>query len=329
MILSSTLASLLSASIRGSGRLPEIAKILAPVVQDAMESLRHDDEILLNLSTILVGIGVFLEYFEIRHELREKTGPFKFSHPEMPVWMIRAGFAGWLMIVVGVSGEFVFEGAVNTWSEELEGVSNTLLRDAQLTAADATREAGTAAQSSYRAQRSADAVGLEVGRFGSEEAVLSSKIKDDEATEAALQKALLPRGLDPSKLTAGLYPFVLWKVRLDTVGDAESLHTANLIASSLAGAHWIVPEIRADMGVDFPDGIQVKEHCVWSLANRGARTGCVLAGERLTKALSDAGLPNVTFTGTDDKLGDNSFGIIVGLRKVPGETVPNVSKQSQ
>jgi hypothetical protein len=83
-----------------------------------MEHLRHDDEICLKLSTALVAFGVFLEFFEIWHELREKTGPFKLRHSEIPKWMIRAGFLGWLMIVGGVVGEFVFESAVSTWSED-------------------------------------------------------------------------------------------------------------------------------------------------------------------------------------------------------------------
>jgi hypothetical protein len=134
----------MSFSIQGSEKLPEIAKFLAPAVRAALESLRRDDEICLKCSTVLVAIGVFLEFFEIRHELREKTGPFRFHHPEMPKWMIRAGFVGWLMIVIGVSGEFVFESAVNTGSEELEGLSNALLGDAETSATSAFTKAAAA-----------------------------------------------------------------------------------------------------------------------------------------------------------------------------------------
>jgi hypothetical protein len=144
MILSSIFWSATSLSTHGSGKLPEIAKFLATAVRVALERLRHDDEFCLDFSTVLVGIGVFLEYFEIRHELREKTGPFKIHRPEMPKWMVWAGFAGWLMIVVGVAGEFVFESAVSTRSEELESVSNALLGDAQLAAAEATSNSATA-----------------------------------------------------------------------------------------------------------------------------------------------------------------------------------------
>jgi len=109
MILSNILSSATSLSISGSGKLSEMAKLLAPAARVAMERLRGDDEFCLKLSTVLVAIGVILEYFEISHELREKTDPFKIHRPEMPKWMLYAGFAGWLMIVVGVVGEFVFE----------------------------------------------------------------------------------------------------------------------------------------------------------------------------------------------------------------------------
>lgn len=106
--------------------------------------MRRSDEFWLNVSTVFVAVGVVLEVFEIVHELREKTGPFRFVRPQMAKWMIWAGFAGWLMIVVGVAGEFVFESAVSTRNEELEGVSNALLSDAQITAGQATKLASDA-----------------------------------------------------------------------------------------------------------------------------------------------------------------------------------------
>jgi len=141
MILWNILSSATSFSTQGSERLPEIAKFLAPAVRTALGEIRHQDEFCLNCSTVLVAIGVFLEVFEIIHELREKTGPFKFRRPKMPNWMLWAGFAGWLMIVGGVAGEFIFESAVSTRSEELESISNALLGDAEISATEASKSA--------------------------------------------------------------------------------------------------------------------------------------------------------------------------------------------
>jgi hypothetical protein len=161
MILSNIFSSATSISNSGSGKLSEMARVLAPVARVAMEHLRHDDEVCLKLSTALVVIGVFLEVFEIRHDLREKTGPFKIHPPEMPKWVIRAGFLGWLMIVGGVAGEFVFESAVSTWSEQLDSLSNALLGDAQLSAGDAAanaQNASTSAQEAINSERELEAM---------------------------------------------------------------------------------------------------------------------------------------------------------------------------
>jgi len=69
MIFWNFLSLATSISTNGSEKLPEIAKTLAPVVRVAMETLRRFDEICLNSSTGLVAVGVFLEFFEIRHQL--------------------------------------------------------------------------------------------------------------------------------------------------------------------------------------------------------------------------------------------------------------------
>ena len=184
MILSNILSSATSLSISGSGKLSEMAKLLAPAARVAMERLRGDDEFCLKLSTVLVAIGVILEYFEISHELREKTGPFKIHRPEMPKWMLYAGFAGWLMIVVGVVGEFVFESAVSTWSEQLESLSNGLLGDAQITAAEATKEAGDAADSAQKAQNAADG------------SVVAARVADTRARDAEAKVRIVAHEAD-------------------------------------------------------------------------------------------------------------------------------------
>jgi hypothetical protein len=144
MILSNIISSATSLSTSESGKLSEAAKILAPGVRVALLGLRREDEFCLDCSTVLVGVGVILEVFEIVHELREKVGAYKFHHAPMAKWMVWAGFAGWLMIVGGVAGEWKFEGAVSTWNEELDSLSNALLRDAQVTAADAINRASEA-----------------------------------------------------------------------------------------------------------------------------------------------------------------------------------------
>lgn len=273
-----------------------------------------------------MALGVALEGPELFHDIRNIC---RRKQRDARPWVKVLGLVGWIFVVGGVAGECVFEGYLSVTDGQIQKFDEILLADAQQQVVATELFAGTAAESAHRAQESATTIGAEATAIGKQEALLSSKITADEATEAALRKALLPRGLDPSKLIVGLSPFVLWKVRIDTVADTEALRAANLIATSLRGAHWAVLAVNSFIGADIPDGIQVKEHCVWSFTRRQIMTDCGRAGARLTAALSNAGLPDVSFGGTDNTLEDNSFDIIIGLRKVPSETVPNVSRQSQ
>ena len=89
------------------------------------------------------------------------------------------------MIVIGVTGELVFESAVSTRNEELETISNALLRDAQLTAADAVKRAGDAKQSAIDAadaasnvQGSADKANAAAGDAEKKVGLVTSKADD-------------------------------------------------------------------------------------------------------------------------------------------------------
>jgi uncharacterized membrane protein len=202
MILSNILSSATSLSPQGSVRLPEIAKTLAPVVRGAIGYFRHCDELLLMGSSFLVGAGVSLEVFELIHGFREKFGPFKLHRPEMPRWMFIAGFVGWFFIVGGVAGEFIFESAVGTRTEELESIGDALLGDAQLSAADAIKQAGDAASSAHNAAedaRSAFAKANAAGEAGSR-AQESAKAADASAEGVRQLEAQLRTDLVESDL---------------------------------------------------------------------------------------------------------------------------------
>lgn len=268
---------------------------------------------------VFIGWDHLSEYREWWEAQTAGTNPFPSRPSRLKLFFELASVA---LVVFGIIGELRVDAKLGDLDTSIQKTNEDRATHLQ-------QEADSAETAAGKSQHSADAVGVEANAIGKQEVLLSSKLRADETAEAALQKALLPRGLDPAKLVAGLSPFVLWKVKIETVGDAESIHTANLIATSLNAAHWPVSGVNTEIGVDFPDGIQVKEHCVWNPTRRFLITACDLAGARLTAALSVAGLPDVSFAGTDKTLADNSFDIIIGLRKVPGETVPNVSKQSQ
>ena len=295
MILWNILWSATSTSTNGSGRLPEIAKALAPAVQIAMNRLRQGDEFLLNCSTVLVAIGVFLEVFEIIHELREKVGRFKLHRPPMAKWMVWAGLAGWVMIVVGVVGELVFEGAVSTWNEQLESLSNGLVIDAQLTAADATKQAGDAKASAYDAgidaQNAKDNSGqakvlsreastdAESAKAGMAEA---RKLADD--AEDTLKRIKTPRSLRmPQLLTNMLRQFPGTKYTFVSVfQDAESANFVFALDDVFQQAGWVREETPAAHGVSVltltPDG-KAPFNVPFGL-NEGIRISIEYSGDR-------------------------------------------------
>lgn len=261
-----------SVASQGSERLPQIAKDLAPLAREVLEGFRHTDEIWLDISTVLVAIGVILEVFEIVHELREKVGPFKFSRPEMPKWMVWAGFAGWLMIVIGVAGEFWFEGAVSTRTEELESVSSGLLTDAELSSAEATKQAGDAKTSAQfaddaadDAQQKADAADTaasnalnlasgartEADSFEHEivsanekataaEQHLAEALREATAAQAELNRIRSPRSVsnEPS-LVSSLFPFRGTEYTLETNSDTEAIELTKSLDRVLNNAGWI------------------------------------------------------------------------------------------
>jgi hypothetical protein len=145
----------------GTAVRPEIIDALDKSIRDDIQRTSHWLFLGVLVSAFAVAVGVLLEGPEILHELWPKIFvQFTWSSDQrlraFERRIRKIAFIGWFLIGVGVVGEGVFEGLQN-WAEgELQTFNDILLADAQRTAASATREAGTAAQSAERAQRAAD-----------------------------------------------------------------------------------------------------------------------------------------------------------------------------
>lgn len=195
MILSNIFWAAISSSI-GSGRLPEIAKSLAPYVRWALGKFRHENEVFLDWCTGLVVVGVFLEVFEIVHELREKFGPFKIHRPDRK-WIPVVGFVGWMLIVVGVAGELWFGHRVSIKNEELESLSNSLLGDAQLAATEAITQSRNSLSRNV-------ALGIELQNAEVDVANATKRAADAnrEADEERIERLKLEKQIAPRRLTS-------------------------------------------------------------------------------------------------------------------------------
>lgn len=138
-------------------------------------------EFTFGLFTLLVVIGVAIDVFIVvfeflknRSEYREALESWeggKIPSPHRPrVKDVLIGLLGAVLVTVGVAGEF--------WYEERIGNADTCIQEADNARAGLLeKEAGTAASSSERAQRSADKAEADVETAGREAAAVSTEAK--------------------------------------------------------------------------------------------------------------------------------------------------------
>lgn len=99
------------------------------------------------LSAIVVAVGCAMEGPELFHELWPKTFPF-FSGR----WVKKIALIGWLLVVLGVAAEGVFEALDHQAEGILQTFNEILLADAQIQAGNAKASAGDAAKDATSAQ---------------------------------------------------------------------------------------------------------------------------------------------------------------------------------
>jgi hypothetical protein len=162
---------------------------------------------LLVWSSVFVAIGVALEGPEVIHEARNI---WRIPKPEARAWVKLIGLLGWILVVAGVAGEGIFEGALSVADGQIQTFDEILVTEAQRNAAHAIERA---ANTSERAVK-------------------------DERDLAELQKAELPRNFDPQKVAAKLRKFGKISAIIYSLSDFEPLHTSALIEAALKDAGW-------------------------------------------------------------------------------------------
>jgi hypothetical protein len=140
---------------------PEIVAKLNECAQHDSTHLRGIWFMVLVVFTVLVGLGLILEVFELWHEilsvLRERNERFKYrivlSEKRLEIYKVVA-FVGWMLIVAGVLGEGYSEVRIHVLSTVIDECSNARMVELQY-------EAGDAAKSAQIAHDEADAVKIE------------------------------------------------------------------------------------------------------------------------------------------------------------------------
>jgi hypothetical protein len=131
---------------------PELANKIDDLMKDDLLYWRSLCFGWLLLATKIVVVGLVIEGSEliyemfliVRRKVREHRWGFRLLKAEIPEWMKIVAFVGWLLIVVGVSGEWIADGIVSDADRNIEAFNAILLRDANKAAGDAKASAKTA-----------------------------------------------------------------------------------------------------------------------------------------------------------------------------------------
>jgi hypothetical protein len=224
-------------------------------------------------ATGLVVAGLVFEGPELWHEISSITRHwrfrrrFHFSLPEehAPSWAKLLAFLGWLLIVVGVAGEYVADsfvsradGYVQTFDEILltETQSRTALASGRASAAyerASENEKETAATlkqaeleraDAAKSLASAEAATREAKGYSLQIAQANERAANAEAraaqAELELARIRTPRSLtEVPELIAALTPFKGTEYRLNVFQDDESVQFTKVIDDVLNRAGWL------------------------------------------------------------------------------------------
>lgn len=247
-------------------------------------------------SAFVVVIGCALEGPEILHELWPEVLTVLSGR-----WVKKVGLIGWLLVVLGVAGEGVFEMLQNRAAGQLQNFNEILLGDAQRQAGDARVSANGAADAASNAKKQTDAVEKQSD-------ALKARMENASRQLGLLEMNIAAQG-PRSKLLTKIAPelsrklaaFAGQRVELFVCGqqglvDQETLDTWGTIArilgpdavSEFTGARWkeVPANLNYAMNCGAAKGLgQGVAVFVSSRASRNTMDAATLLGRGLAKAL--------------------------------------------
>jgi hypothetical protein len=298
--------------------LPDILRGVDDLIRSGFEEFRELWFTRLLVSTALVVAGLLFEAPEIWHESVEAIRALCHSckpKRDIPAWMKLVGTLGWVLIVVGVTGEFVADSFVSKADGFVQKFDEILLADAQRktglaseraamaferaakTEREASQENERAARTEQQAAeenaRAAKALeSAEIARKGAEGFQLQIAQANERAAEAQMETARLEQQmadrtltvLQQNELVSRLAPFAGTVVDVLVWGDsAEIQGISGLVLGSMTKAGWKVQPAQAIAGGAAVRGILVGTK-IGSDAKTAEASGALIA------ALRSAGL---------------------------------------
>jgi hypothetical protein len=288
---------MLSLSIRSLSLFAELSPDAIKVLEKSREgwlAARSQDFPKLLLMTKLVALGVILEGPELVYELWKVIRRWKqrVVPDHAPSWITLIGLVGWLLVAVGVAGEFWVDGKVNSDDENIQSINITLLEDASASASQAKSDANSAhdlAQSASDiagsakttsgeakgealvAERQADAVGEKTDDLDRQLDAAKKQLADAEEAEKKEEQTLINMGVclapriiphwngpngnvvDPLRPYAASYHAIV-----EYVPDPEARRAALNLVEALIDAGWKATFVRQIDGLN--DGVEIEPY---------------------------------------------------------------------
>jgi hypothetical protein len=263
---------------------PRVTDLLDNSIRDELQ--RWGDSLFLAvlISALLVVVGVALEGPEVLHEIWPKlftcfTGGSFFRIRKFKRTIKILGLVGWLLVVVGVAGEGVFEGLQNRAESQLRTFNDTLLREARLTAGTAKQSAIDAGDAAGRAQTAANTAESTSNAVGKEADDLSRQLTDLKSQVALVEEQRKKLEEDLTNLAVcsaprvitnwwangktyvdPLRPFKGFEAIIVFLPDPETRRAASSLASALNDAGWIVKPGRPHLNENILDGVLIESY---------------------------------------------------------------------
>lgn len=325
--LSNDLIRSLSAVTRLASFVAELSPHAIKTLEDSrngwQDARSHDFPRLL-LMTKLVAIGVILEGPELVHGLfnivkRARNRPTR-EHP--PNWIAFVGLVGWILVAIGVAGEFWVDGRVNSDDDNIQSINITLLQDAGASATQARSDANNAYNLAQGASKEADSFETKIVSATNQATDAESQLADAlqraanaEAEMEQLRLSIPPRRLSQEqkkslkRLLAG-EPKENIAIR-SLVEDHETLDFATDIGLSLTDAGYTVSTGVLSVAWERPpDGDPVG--ILFRVVPGGKLSPAAI---RFQRALLAIGIPSGVVEAPHSNVAD--IDIIVGHKAIP------------
>jgi hypothetical protein len=264
-------------------------------VRSDIEDVRVCFFLLLLTCTLIVFIGVIVEGIE---HLLPKGKPYidtesgVFNATPLIEWHKKLERLGWLLVIVGVLGEGIFEALTSSADNTLQDFNNTLLAvatdqagNAAASAKIAHKEADAATVSATEAQQKSDAANVTAGKAVASAAVAQRRIAELNGQLIATNKQLDAVDAKRAELKVSLESLAIcnaprvipqWhkgkqgfadplkpfarQAIIEYIVEPEPLRAAENIGAALKEAGWTITAVPLSSPIDWgkiPDGVRV------------------------------------------------------------------------